>query len=207
MKQYPSISHYNDSVLGKSVIAFDKLDGSNLRFEWNKKKGWNKFGTRRTMLDKNDPLYIGVDLFLAKYAKPLEEIFIEDKDFRSIKDVIVFCELHGPNSFYGQHDFQNMEVTLFDVNPMTKGFIPPREFVKKFGHLGIPEIVFDGIFEEQLVERIRKSDLREGVVVKWMNNKHLHSVKIKTDKWLEELKTKYGQAAIDEEFGILARLA
>jgi hypothetical protein len=38
MKQYPSIAHYDDSILGTPMVAFNKLDGSNLRFEWSKKK-------------------------------------------------------------------------------------------------------------------------------------------------------------------------
>jgi len=201
MKQYPSIAHYKDSILGTPLVAFNKLDGSNLRFEWDKKKGWNKFGTRRTMLSKGDPLYIGVDLFLDKYSEGLTTIFKEDKDFRGIREVVVFCELFGPNSFYGQHDFENMEVVLLDVNPMTKGFIPPREFIKKFGHLGIPEIVFDGMITNDDVRNVRYSkELKEGVVCKWMNNKHLQTCKIKTNNWLNTLKEKYGQEAIDEEF-------
>lgn len=202
MKQYPSIAHYDDSILGTPLIAFDKLDGSNLRFEWSKKKGWNKFGTRRTMLDKKDPLYHGVDLFISKYSDKLVEIFKEDKDFRGIREVIVFCEYFGPNSFAGRHDFVDMDVVLLDVNPMTKGFIPVREFIRKFQHLGIPEIYFDGMLTNEKVDEIRKSDLKEGVVCKWMNNRHVQSCKIKTDKWLSLLKERYGQEAIDEEFGI-----
>jgi len=201
MKQYPSISHYDDSMIGTPMLAFNKIDGSNLRFEWSKKKGWNKFGTRRTILNEKDPLYIGVDLFLYKYANKLEEIFKDDKDFRGIREVVVFCEFFGPNSFYGQHDFIDMDVVLLDVNPMTKGFINPREFVKKFGKLGIPEIVFDGILTAEMVDEIRNSDLKEGVVCKWNNNRHLHTAKIKTYKWLNELKARYGQEALDEEFG------
>jgi hypothetical protein len=201
MKQYPSIAHYKDSFIGIPIIAFDKLDGSNLRFEWCKKKGWNKFGTRRTMLDKGDPLHIGVDLFLNKYSEKLERIFADDKDFRGIKEVTIFCELFGPNSFYGQHDFKDMDVVLLDVNPMTKGFIPVREFINKYQHLGIPDIIFDGILTNEMVQDIKSSiTLKEGVVCKWMNNKHTQMCKIKTIKWLDELKIKYGQAAIDEEF-------
>ena len=200
MKQYPSISHFNESVLGQTVIAFDKLDGSNLRFEWGKKKGWNKFGTRRTMLNKDEPLYIGVNIFLEKYAEKLERIFVDDKDFRGVKEFVVFCELLGPNSFYGQHDFIDMDLILLDVNPMKKGFITPKEFIKKFGSLGIPDIYFQGILTQDVVEEIKVSSLREGVVCKWNNNKHIHMAKIKTNKWLEDLKAKYGEEAILEEF-------
>jgi hypothetical protein len=203
MKHYPSIAHLSSSsVIGTPLIGFDKLDGSNLRFEWDKKKGWNKFGTRRTMLNKGDSLYIGVDLFLNKYSAGLEKIFNEDKDFRGIKEFTVFCELVGPGSAFGQHDFIDMDVVLLDVNPLKKGFLPPRDFIKKFGHLGIPTVIFDGILTANTIQNIKTSNLSEGVVCKWMNNKHLQMCKIKTNKWLEKLFSKYGQDAVDEEFGI-----
>jgi len=208
MKHYPSITHYDNSFLGISMIAFDKLDGSNLRFEWDKKKGWNKFGTRRTMLNKEDSLYIGVDLFLSKYSEGLEKIFVDDKDFRGVKEFTVFCELHGPGSSFGQHDFVDMDVVLIDVNPLKKGFLPPREFIKKFHGLGTPEVLFDGILTEDEVLKIQSSKIiKEGAVCKWMNNKHIQMCKIKTDKWLDTLKSKYGQEALDEEFGKIVKTA
>lgn len=205
MKQYPSIAHYDSSILGTPLIAFYKHDGSNLRFEWDKKKGWNKFGSRRKMLFKGDPLYIGVDLFLNSYAEPLEKIFREDKDFRGVSEFTVFCELVGPNSKFGQHDFEDMSVALLDVNPNKHGFLAPRQFIKKFGGIGngIPSIIFDGILTEEKVHEIKNSkDLTEGVVCKWMNNKHLQMCKIKTNMWFDELKTRYGQEALDEEFNL-----
>jgi len=44
MKSYPSIpgKHTN----GIPLTVFDKLDGSNIRAEWSKKRGFYKFGTR-----------------------------------------------------------------------------------------------------------------------------------------------------------------
>lgn len=47
MKQYPSIDGH---IVHLPVIAFDKLDGSNIRCEWNRKKGLHKFGSRKVLL-------------------------------------------------------------------------------------------------------------------------------------------------------------
>ena len=33
MKSYPHLGYYNESQLGQNIYAFDKKDGSNLRFE------------------------------------------------------------------------------------------------------------------------------------------------------------------------------
>ena len=50
MKQYPSIS---GKLVNTKIYAFDKLDGSNIRGTWSKKRGFYKFGTRTQMLDEN----------------------------------------------------------------------------------------------------------------------------------------------------------
>ena len=51
MKSYPSIPKFSFGDI--KLHTFDKLDGSNLRFEWTKKKGWYKFGTRSWLKKKN----------------------------------------------------------------------------------------------------------------------------------------------------------
>ena len=37
MKEYPSIDYWNKGIFGLPVWAFDKIDGSNIRVEWNRK--------------------------------------------------------------------------------------------------------------------------------------------------------------------------
>ena len=62
MKEYPSILSATDLLarsgdyLGRPFVAFDKLDGSNIRAEWDRKKGWHRFGSRRRLLDPSLPL-------------------------------------------------------------------------------------------------------------------------------------------------------
>ena len=54
MKEYPSIPNSNGQSFENlgSVHLFDKLDGSNLRMEGTKKRGWFKFGSRTQMIDE-----------------------------------------------------------------------------------------------------------------------------------------------------------
>ena len=67
MKQYETIPYYGDN-LGTEIIAFDKLDGSNLRFEYSKKRGFYKAGTRKMMIDSSHETFgFAVNLFLEKY--------------------------------------------------------------------------------------------------------------------------------------------
>ena len=54
MNQYFHIPGYKDAPKGLPCIAFDKLDGQNVRFEWTKKRGWFKFGMRRRLFDESD---------------------------------------------------------------------------------------------------------------------------------------------------------
>lgn len=54
MKYYPSITKEIRHDI--YIYAFDKLDGSNIRAEWNSKRGFYKFGTRNQLMDeKTDP--------------------------------------------------------------------------------------------------------------------------------------------------------
>lgn len=58
MKTYPSIPRSTgQSFQEYDAYVFDKLDGSNLRFEWSRKKGWVKYGTRRRLFDTTDPVF------------------------------------------------------------------------------------------------------------------------------------------------------
>ncbi len=66
MKAYPSIPLSTDSrSIGEPCIGFYKYDGSNLRWEWSKKQGWHKFGTRTRLFGKDEePYNQAIPLFL-----------------------------------------------------------------------------------------------------------------------------------------------
>jgi len=201
MKSYPSIESANCGNKSVSIIAFDKLDGSNIRAEWSAKRGFYKFGTRRRMIDHTDPhLGRAVWLIKAKYEKELDKVFRRSKPIQRFqRGVVCFFEFFGPKSFAGQHaKGDEHDVILIDVAPNKAGLIPPREFIKLFGHLHIPTVVYEGKVGKEFIEKVQRGELEgmtfEGVVCKAPNpnrKKTSHPVmfKVKSHAWLEKLRT------------------
>jgi len=218
MKQYHSIEYWNKGIMGTNVFAFDKLDGSNLRFEWNQKDskknnnyGFTKFGTRKQIIGPGDEQWgEGINIFMNKYAIELDKIFRTNKQFRNSKKITAFAEFYGENSFAGWHDPKEkgkMQLTLFDIDVYQKGIIKPRDFIKLFQYLGIPEIIFEGEYNKSLVENVKNNiyGLKEGVVVKGIvltkrkNKENVWMVKIKTNEWLQKIKGIFGEEKLLKE--------
>lgn len=217
MKIYPSIEYWNKGLFGESIIAFDKLDGSCLRAEWSKKlskkthftNGFGKFGTRRQMIDQDDLNWgNGIQLFMKKYSEDLDKIFRENKDYRYCDRMTVYFEYFGPHSFAGQHEFidkDNMSVVIFDIDAYKKGIISPRNFVNNFGHLDIPNIIYEGPYTEELITKVRNNEfnLNEGVVCKGVRKTKGQDItwmiKIKTNQWIERVREKMGMDKLLEE--------
>jgi hypothetical protein len=213
MKEYPKILGPYDAPWGQECVAFDKLDGSNIRFEWNPKQGWYKFGTRRRMFDKNDPEYgICIDMFLKKYGDAVPKIILDKNP--KIESILAYAEFFGPFSFGGKHDNQwlseagllpagqnndKKDIVLFDVNPYKKGFISPVQFLKLFSSLDIPRVVYQGKLTQEFAESIRQDEtkhhiqqFREGVVVKGGERHKLWMRKVKTFSYLKKIKEVFG---------------
>ena len=216
MKKYPSIPHWNQGILGTYVYAFDKIDGSNLRFEWSRKlskkanvSGFGKFGSRNQLIYKDNKNWgKAIEIFYEKYAEKLDRIFREDKYFQNAKKITVFCEFHGKNSFAGWHDPNDeMDLTLFDVDIYQKGIMAPRDFIKKFSELGIPKIIYQGMYNQSLIDDVKNNvyGLVEGVVVKGIiltkkkGVENTWMIKIKTNDWLSKVKTVHGEKKLLEE--------
>jgi hypothetical protein len=205
MKQYPSIEYWNKGIFGSNVWAFDKLDGSNIRFEWSRKRGWYKFGTRKTMIDeKNEQFGQSITMFLEKYSD-MDKVFYQ-KEYRNSQNFVAFCEWYGQNSFAGRHEPDDkMDIVLFDVCEYKKGFIHPQQFIDHFGHLGIPKVVYEGVYDEEFINSVKmgKYPLSEGVIAKGVRktkgNELTWMVKIKTNEWLNKLKNNFGEEQLLNE--------
>lgn len=205
MKTYNSIPYYNKGHFGDTVWVFDKLDGSNLRFGWGKKRGWYKFGTKKQMISEKDPNFgDAIPIFLEKYGDDLDIVF--RKKYPNVESIVIFGEYLGDNSFAGRHDPNDeKDIILFDVNLYKKGFISPREFVDNFGHLDIPDVVYKGEYNDDLINDVRNNiwNLKEGVICKGVRktkgDELVWMTKIKTNEWLEKIKVLYGERALMEE--------
>jgi hypothetical protein len=207
MLQYPSILGVKKMPLGNRCVAFDKYDGSNLRFEWSQKKGWNKFGSRTQIIDENTAIYgKGVELF----QNELGDIIIErikeayPKEFKTMNKITAFAEFFGQNSFAGNHvDEDEKQLKLFDIFLFKKGFLKPEEFVDMFSDWDkSAEVVYRGNLNEEFINKIRLNlldkKLNEGVICKGMSDHNqikkygpVWMTKIKTLDFIERLKNKF----------------
>jgi len=206
MKSYDKIEYWNKGPFGEECVSFLKEDGSNMRFEWGHKRGFYKFGTRSVMIDKSDKQFgSGIDIFLNKYSDDLDKIF--RNKYKKVESFVVFGEFVGENSFAGQHvDTDIKDVIMFDINQYKRGIISPFEFVENFGHLHIPNIVYQGEYTYELIHNVKsnKYNLSEGVIVKGQNKTknggdEVWMVKIKTNDWLKKVKEKFGDKGLIDE--------
>ncbi len=193
MKQYPKITHQFD--VHKYLYCFDKLDGSNIRAEWSKKRGFYKFGTKKRLLDESDPLFgEAKQLIIDKYQDDMAMVFKENRIRRSV----CFFEFLGENSFAGLHSKDDKhDVVLFDVTFHPRGLIEPRDFIRKFGHLHIPKLLHQGKINATFINSVRNGTLPnmtfEGVICKgkYVSPGLPQMFKIKNQKWVDKVKERY----------------
>jgi hypothetical protein len=195
MKTYPSIVSAGRKPPNESLYTFAKLDGSNLRFEWHRKRGWNKFGTRTRLFDHTDPIFgCAIDLFLNKYSDELEKIFKK----QNYEEATSFCEFCGENSFAGKHVLdETKNVTLFDVDVFKKCIIGPRQFLDLFGHLDHAAYLGKHIWDQEFIEAVYNKEIDgitlEGVIGKTGESHQLKMYKAKTKEWLDLIRARYSE--------------
>lgn len=206
MIEYPTILP-SSKAPRQSCIAFEKLDGSNIRVKYTQKKGFSLFGSRTQLIDQNHP-HLGVvcGLFRMDFEEPLTEII--KKNWPNEREVIVFGEFFGDKSFAGWHDAEDTtkQFVLFDVmvGHKNRKFVLPQEFVKLFqGKVAIPRIIYEGNLNDQFIQSVREGDygVAEGVVCKGTQRSGaarggVWMAKIKTQKYLDALFNKFGQDGV-----------
>lgn len=191
MKEYPSID--KTPLYGQKVYMFDKIDGSNIRAEWVKKRGFYKYGSRHVLIDSNTPV-VGeaISCITQKFLEPINEICHNQRYER----IICFFEFAGAHSFAGQHDPTELHsVRLIDANPYKKGILNPDDFLKIFGHLDIASHLYTGNFNKEIEQKIKNNEFEgvtfEGVVCKGKRQKQSQPpvmFKVKTQQWLDKLR-------------------
>lgn len=196
MYQYPEIKGPSKAP-HDHCIAFEKLDGSNMRAEWSLKRGWSKFGSRSQLIDYSYPvLGEAVTLFQQKYSEALNNIIQGSKLLRNAQKLTAFFEFYGPNSFAGNHvESDKHDVVLFDFHVHKKGIMSPVEFLSFFSNIHVPRVIYNGVLNASFVQDVRqgKYPVNEGVVCKGGAGHHLWMVKIKTNAYMDKLKTNFGE--------------
>jgi hypothetical protein len=199
MKPYPSIaSSVGQGFREFPAYVFDKLDGSNLRFEWTRKRGWDKFGTRTRLFDETDSDFgCAIPLFRETWEADLTKIARDNR----WDHVIVFMEFYGPNSFAGLHEKADPKtLTLFDVCPNKKGILGPAEYLDLFGSLKIAPLLCMRKWTRGFVDEIRagkdpsdgpRKMTFEGVVGKGGSGHKLVMAKAKTQAWVDKVKSRF----------------
>lgn len=209
MREYPSIIN-SSKAPRKSCVAFEKLDGSNIRVKYTAKKGFCLFGSRTQLIDHTHP-HLGevVPIFMRDFAEPLTKIF--KKQFPNEREILVFGEFFGDQSFAGIHfPGDPKQFVMFDVlvGHKNEKFILPREFVKLFGgKVTIPRVIYEGNLTDQFIADVRegKYDVVEGVICKGNERSGafaggVWSCKIKTKAYLAAVFARYGEEGI-KKFG------
>lgn len=200
MKDYPTISRI--VRYGVPVYVFDKLDGSLIRVEWSRKRGFYKFGKRHGLLDDSNPILRRAEqLFTKKYNAILSAAFKRER----WQKAVAYLEFHGPNSFAGNHDESEQQtVTMFDIAHDNKGFLDPKTFLKFCGdEIEHAKLLYVGNFTHPLEEQIRNGTLEgmtfEGVVAKgsYESPGMPMMFKCKSKSWLDKLHAK---CETEEEF-------
>lgn len=203
MKQYDKLYYYKPELMGEQVWAFDKLDGQSMRFEANFNRGFYKFGSRTQMVSSKDEQFgAAVDMFMEKYSENLMYTFGRKYNQDRTAKFTVFCEYVGPNSFAGRHvPGETKDLVLFDVWIYKKGWVKPQKFIDNFGHLDIPNLVYQGELTDEFILDIQenKFKLKEGVIAKGVQGDDVFMCKVKTKKWLNKVRTKFGERFLMED--------
>ena len=205
MLHYPKMPGSKNCPDG-SCIAFEKYDGSNLHWAWDRDFGWHSFGTRRDAFNLTDQginqfkerhahLAQSVDVFQATLADPVGVIFRKNPRYSAFQACKIFTEFLGPQSFAGLHKTADpKELRLFDVWVNPAGMIGPEQFVADFGGLPIPRIVYKGKLTGRFTDDVRSGryGVQEGVVCKGgTGGKDVWMVKIKTHAYMARLKNAF----------------
>jgi hypothetical protein len=204
---YPKIQGSENTPNGR-CIAFEKLDGTNLHWDWDREFGWHSFGSRRDEfalsqrgMDLFKAAHAHLDgsavLFLSTLADGLETIFRNAPHYQHFAGFRVFTEYLGPSSFAGLHKTEDpKQLVLFDVWADPFGFIGPKQFADYFGHLQIAKVVYEGRLTGKFAEDVRTGQyaVSEGVVCKGgKGGSDVWMAKIKTYAYMEKLKRAFAE--------------
>lgn len=198
MDTYPSIPKDFQEF---RAYVFDKLDGSQIRVEYSKKKGFYKFGSKKILIDSTD-LQLGpsIDLFNNTMREPLTKIFKDNK----IDKGIIFLEYFGEKSLGGIHSKDDPhKLAVIDCS-INGELMNPASLIGYFEDKVLtPKCLGIYNWTRGFVQNIKECKLDtltpyitfEGVVGKSGEGSKRIMAKAKTQKWINAILELHGQEA------------
>ncbi len=199
MKQYSSIGTYDyrDHTSREGIYVFDKLDGSNVRCEVDKKGNILQYGKRHGLLDDQTPFLIEAkDLIAAKYGPHFKDLMSKNKwEFATF-----YFEFLGKSSYCGRHFDEPHDVVLFDIDVYKKGVLPPDVFVEVTKVLHTAKLLCITTLDVNLYNKVFNDQVDgvtfEGVICKGPIDKKTKKpfmVKLKTSKWYSMVRERFSE--------------
>jgi len=201
MKQYPSID--GPPRFGAPCYVYPKYDGSNIRAEWTRKKGFDKFGSRKVLLGADNGQLGGAIALIQARADEFAAAF-RSKPFAKIEKATCFFEYWGDLSFAGLHDpaDKTMRASLIDVDVYKKGQMDPRDFNDFALMIEGASPVLESRFNQPMADLVRRGEFTgqtfEGVVCKLPPERPWqppYMFKLKSEAWVARVKARYGDKA------------
>lgn len=191
MKAYPSISGPTKTKLGHKAFVFKKYDGMNFRAEYDPKKGWHKFGSRRKVVDINHPQFgDAIRLFKNRVEKELTDHIQSQWPNKAITAYFeVFTEDSIGGLFFSP--LSQGDIKLIDLNIYKWGMLPPKQFIYHFAQYSwSAEAIMNCVVDQNYIDKIKEDkSFGEGVVVKGGDSPNrLWSFKVKTQWWLDKIR-------------------
>lgn len=203
MKQYPSID--GPPRFGSPVYVYPKYDGSNIRAEWTRKKGFDKFGSRKVLLGE-DHEQLGAAIALIKAKSDEFAAAFRSKSFAKIEKAVCFFEYWGEQSFAGLHDpsDKTMRVSLIDLDVYKKGQMDPRDFNDFALMIDGAAPTIGSRFTQPDADAVRQGTFEgqtfEGVICKLPPERSWqppYMFKMKSAAWIAKVKERYGEKAAE----------
>jgi hypothetical protein len=136
-----------------------------------------------------------VEIFEEKYKERIDERFRTHKIFKNADMITLYGEFVGEDSFGGFHNWNKpFDIYFFDAFIYKKDFVGTSDFYSEFRDISMPKLVYKGPLTETFIKEVQenKFNLKEGVVYKFVENNEITRAKIKTQEWLDKIKTNYG---------------
>ncbi|MBA4030144.1 MAG: hypothetical protein C0478_04510 [Planctomyces sp.] len=203
---YPKIPNSKDFPLGE-CIAFEKYDGTNVHFRWERELGWYAFGTRRDefpfdaagsneFIEHHPELKDVANVFSLSLATLVNAELDQILRKREFSECTIFAEFLGEESFAGKHKCEDPKrLVIFDVE-LDGVILSPFEFVDLFAQLPIARIVYRGKFSGAFADDVRhgKYNVSEGVICNALSREgQVVMAKIKTNRYLDRLRQAFAQ--------------